>query len=557
MTVSSPRWSALLPAALAAFALAGCSRDGAELARVGDRVVTQAEFVDVARDKESQYPGDDATAKKGLLEDIIRRELLLQVALRRGDDTTAIARGFREKLEREVLTMGLVDELSPQAVGVSDAEVKALYEARRNVVDVSLIFTTDTGLLRLAIADLARGMPFAEVANRTNSPGMLPPAGALGPMMPGQLVPPLDAEMVKLPVGGVGGPYETPQGWFLMKVNGRQEHEQAPLATQQSMLAEAIRQRKQRQALTTRLADLRSAYHVTPAPGGGQALFELLQPSRVDEPVDLAGANRKQVLARWDGGVYTLGDAIKDLSAERERPPAAMLPALEGWIENQVMARVSLAEAKRRHIGDKPAVARQLRGRWEEFLLEGVYSTIIAEMPPASPEQARAFYDGAKSQFARLQSAHVYRLLTPDSTVAFQVARHGGHAGTLKESAAMVDPKLVVEELNVSYPNPDREWAMLEATLLRMPNGEWEGPVQTPTGWRILQLIDRTSATPSFEQLDPGLQQRIVAMASEMDRDRKLVAYSDSLRTTSRVAVNDANLARAPWPAPRIIAVGP
>lgn len=555
--MSPLRLRSLIPALIAAAALTGCSRDGLELARVGEHTITVGEFQDVARGNEVQYPGTDASAKQALLDDLVKRQLMIEAARRRGDDTTAAARRYRETLEREVAQQALVDELSPQKVAVSDAEVRAFHAARRQAVDVSLVFTADHDMLRYAREQLAAGVDFGDVADRVNSPGMLPPRGALGPTLWGQLIPPLDNEMLRLPVGAVGGPYETPQGWFMLRVNGRAENEQAPLAQQQSALAEVLRQRKQRAALTERLADLRGAYRVRLEPDAAQTLFELLQPARMGETVDFSRVDRTSPVARWSGGVYTMGDALADLERERDRPPYAMLPALQGWLENMVMQRVTVEEARRRHLLEQPRVARTLRARWEEFLMDGVYASTVSDVPPPDEAQVLAFYESAKGQFARLQRARVYRLLTSDSAKVFQVARTGGHGGTLREVAARVDPALQVDELVLDFPNADPDWSAMEQAFVRLPLGEWDGPVLTYSGWRVLQLLDRATVVPTFDQLDPQLRQRIQMTVTEMERDRRLASFTDSLRTTLAVRVNTANLARAPWPAPRVIDVGP
>lgn len=547
--MSALRARTLLILALLTFATAGCSRPGAELARVGSHVVTSAEFEDIARGNEVQYPGTEETARRAFLDDVIRRQVMLESAKRRGDDTTGIARRFRANLEAEIAQLALIEDLSPQSVKVTDAEIAALHAARAHAHDVSLIFTTDRGLLAFAQQQLAGGTSFEQVANRVNSPGMLPPGGAMGPTLVGQLVPPLDSEMARLRVGEVGGPYETPQGFFLLKVNGREERELGPLALQQSALGEAIRQRKQRQGLTERLTDLRSAYRVRLEPDGGQALYEAIANSDAGD--------RTRVIARWSGGVYTMADAVADMDRERDRPAASMLPALQGWIENMVMKRVIVAEANRRHLLELPQWRRALRARWEEFLLEGVYNSAIAGVRPPDEARVREIFEASRSQFARLQRAHVYRLMVADSARAFAVANTGGRAGNLPQVAAAMDPSLKVEEITIAFPTDDPEWQSMEAALLRLPPLEWFGPVRLLGGWLVFQLVDREVATPGFDQLEPGLRQRIASTAMDMERDRVLAAFTDSLAQGLGVNVNEANLARQPWPVPPILKVGP
>src|SRR5690242_8870204 len=59
--------------------LAGCG-GSPTLAQVGSRKITVADFEDAARNNGMQYPGTPDSAKSALLEDLVKRALLLEQA---------------------------------------------------------------------------------------------------------------------------------------------------------------------------------------------------------------------------------------------------------------------------------------------------------------------------------------------------------------------------------------------------------------------------------------------------------------------------------------------
>jgi hypothetical protein len=64
--------------------LASCSNQGTVLAKVGTQEITTDDFADAAKGAAAQYPGKPDSAKAALLDDLVKREILVQGA---GRDT--------------------------------------------------------------------------------------------------------------------------------------------------------------------------------------------------------------------------------------------------------------------------------------------------------------------------------------------------------------------------------------------------------------------------------------------------------------------------------------
>lgn len=178
-------------AALLAVLLAGCllassgcggrgtgsSADGAVVARVGDAVLTEA---DLAADASVHLPGLDSTAaRQRAVEAWVMRELLVAEARRTGlDRDPAVERRLAESA-RAVLTAAARDRLLDAEAAVSEADVAAAYQARREALALREPYvrlrhlrvpTAQAAEAEVALAEAARAADpdaaFAAVARR-------------------------------------------------------------------------------------------------------------------------------------------------------------------------------------------------------------------------------------------------------------------------------------------------------------------------------------------------------------------------------------------------------
>jgi len=555
---SMPR--AAVAALLCSLVLAGCSPGAKPVAKVGDRTLTVDDFVRAATGNELQYPAPPEQAKAALLEDLVRRELMLQSAHLHGDDTTLIARNFQRTTEERIVLQTLYERLAPPDPGVSEAETREFWKWRGEQGDAHLIYTTDRRTIEAAAGELSRGVPFTQVANEFNMPGMLPPGGALGKVVPGSLISPLDQALRSLPLHQVGGPYETSQGWFLLMVSERGAAPRPALGLEQSKLAEIIRQRKVRQTMGNALMALKREYHARIEPGAPQKIFQVLTPYRVGgETFTPTPEERRMVLARWDGGTYTLDDAMADLlRPDNQKPSASLLPAIEAWLEGRMLTRLALAEAGRRHLREEPAIARRIRSEVERYVLESEYSDAVHDVGEPDEAALRAAWDAVKGQYTQVQQVHLQSIVVPDSVLAWTIASHGGHGGgSLADAAKMADPSLHVTDQTIHFPTTDSTWVPMQSAFARMAPREWAGPDRVAGGWRLMQVVDKVQGAPAFESLPPQAKQSLAANVLQMTREKRFTEYSDSLRRTLRPVLFAENLRSLPWPMPRPAVVGP
>jgi peptidyl-prolyl cis-trans isomerase C len=408
--------------------LAGCSSGPPVLAKVGDRKITVDDFLDVASRSQSQYAGSPDSAKAALLDDLVKRELVVSEAIKRGLVSPADQAQKLRQAQEQLALRALIQQLAPRDAPVSDAEVQALYQQRANEAHALIVFSPDRAACDQAFGEIQRGADFGATADRFNTTGMTPKGGDLGFITPGTLMPVLDEALTRGALGKVIGPIESPaDGWFLVKVIERRPRQQEPFEQVREMLREGLQQGKQRVLMNRVQHDLMTQYHVAVEAGASQALFArhnspkdtmMVGSSRMPVPAAPTPEEARQVLVRYDSaegkpGAYTLGEAMLDLQdASRPAPNWLVMPMIDQWLKNAVLQRVALIEARRRHLAEEPALARQARAQVENVLLQTAYETLVLGSAQITADDVQAAYlrnaaqllgkDGAPLEYAKL-----------------------------------------------------------------------------------------------------------------------------------------------------------
>ena len=540
--------------------VSGCSPRGSEIARVGPRSITVEEFMDVARVNAQQYPPTGDPGRQMLFDDLVRRDLMLAAADHLGlfRDSSVVA--TRARLEDEVLTRTLYQRLAPNDIAVSLAEVDSFMLWRATEAHIQVIFAPNREMADAALYTLHSGLEFGAVADRFSPPGMLPPGGDLGFLQPGAMVHPLDELLITAPLGRVLGPLEGPgHGWFIVRVLERRKVASRPPAEmERPWVTSTLQQRKQRAASSQAFTTLAEKYRVTVVPGAPEALFMIAnrQKFAADSAGALTPAQRATVLVRYEDGsgrplTYTVGDVLAGFDRGGQRPDFNQVPALQTWLESQAVQRAAVIEARRRHLQEEPAIAKQIEERINNQVLERLFGQVVAGVGEPTSEEVQASYQRHASSYFRLDEAHVLHVTFPDSAAAETMGRHGGHAGTLRDAAKMMGAESRVVEERLRFPNPNQAWQGLQASFMRMAPGEWMGPMRVPAGWMLLQMVDKKQVTQDWDKLPPVIQQNLRDDAIAIKRDRRLAEFIDSLKTVIRpIEVHRDRLGRIPWPVP-------
>lgn len=554
VTRTLPRRAAPSQIAVTALAalLIGCSRDPSVLARVNGEAITVAQFNEIARGNLQQYAGPPDSVKARLLEDLVDRELMVQGAIREGLHETVEFRALRQQLERQAMREALFRRLLGGPFPVSDGELRELYRRRGIATRARLIFTHDERQARQALNDLKRGEDFATVADRYNPTGMVPPGGDIGFVQPGSLLAPLDDLVRTGPLGRVLGPVASGgEGWFVLRLEERRPQPQPPFEEQRMPLEEMLRQRKQQATVMRVVNNLRLEYQVTVMPGAPQALVTRLRAAPgLEAPLPPGPDERKQLLARFLGGTYTLGEAYDDLlNPAVNRPNLAMLPTVQRWIESQTIERAAHAEALKRHLDEEPEIQHRVRDRLNNYLIDAYFQRQVMARAEVGPEDVQAAYERHKASFTRLQAARVVSVTMSDSAGAAALAEQAGHAPSLREAAATAAAGGRVREERLVFPADSPLWTQFENQLTTMGPGDIAGPYPAGSLWLIFQLLEKRQDAPPFDSLSVGARGQLQGVAVQMKREARLAALTDSLRRVfPSIELHADRLRRIPWP---------
>lgn len=544
-----------LAATLAAL-LASCSKDAVVLARVRGQSITVDQFNQVARGNPATPQASPDSAKARLLRDLVDRELLVQGAIDAHLDRTPDYAAFRDRLEAQGLREALYQRLLGGPYPVSEAETRELYDRRATATRARLIFAFEEGLVRQAAKDLARGEDFAVVADRINPTGLVPPGGDTGFLQPGSLLPPLDEVVRTAPIGSVVGPLATgTEGWFIVRIEERKPAPQPSYEETRSQLAEMLRQRKQRAAFARVFEQIRTEYHVVVVPGAAQFMASRLRTVPGQGPVSQAPpppgpSDRARVLARYTGGSYTLGEAYDDLmGGNAGRVDLGVTASVMRWLQSQTVERAAVSEARRRHLGDEAEVQHRLRERLNNYLLDGYYQRQVLARITIEPEDYRAAYDHYRSSFVRLERARVASVTFTDSAAAVALAQQAVRAPSLREAASTAGLAGRVSDESLTFPAASPTWTQFENHITMMRPGEIAGPLEVEGGWLVFQLVDKQQDAPPFESLSPAQRGQLQGVATEIKREARLNAVTDSLRQAlAPVVVYPERLRSIPWP---------
>jgi len=300
---------------------------------------------------------------------------------------------------------------------------------------------------------------------------------------------------------------------------------------------------------------LKTEYHVVVVPGAAQFMSSRLRTAPGEGPIAQpppppGPADRRRVLCRFDGGAYTLGEAYDDLiGGGAGRVDLGVTASVVRWLQSQAVERAAVSEARHRHLGDEPAVQRRMRERLNNYLLDGYYQRHVLARVTVEPEDYRAAYERYRSSFVRLSRARVASVTFTDSAAAAALAQQAGRAPSLRDAAATAGLAGRVADESLTFPAGSPLWTQFENHIMTMRPGEIAGPIQVEGGWIVFQLIDKQQDAPPFEALSAATRSQLQGVATEMKREARLAAVTDSLRQAlAPMVVYADRLRRVPWP---------
>lgn len=236
---------------------------GSVLARVGDWTLTEEEFNLRLKLLKEGLPGFDEKKpgnKRAVLDELVRQQLLVKDAEAQGIDQKQEIVDAVSDFRRTLLVQELANRLTKDVVA-NDKEAQDYYNKNKDLfVDpvewkVREIVTSDEATAKSLLVQVLQGGDFAEIA-KTNSKAK---TASQGGAVPTFTKPPFEAmgiALATLDVGGVSSVFKGPEGYYIVKVEGKTGGQPKVFFAVKSDLISGLTVRKQQDVILKHLSEL-------------------------------------------------------------------------------------------------------------------------------------------------------------------------------------------------------------------------------------------------------------------------------------------------------------
>lgn len=246
-------------------------KKGAYLAKVGDSVITQADF---EREMKSlpefvQKMFEGATGKESFLNELIKRELLYKEALKKGLDKDPEYVKKLEDFNKITLVGMLLQKEIEGKVKVSDQEVKDYYEKNKGKfapvtkIRASHILVKTEEEARNIEEKLKKGEDFAQLAKKYSiDTATAKNGGEMGYFSRGQMVPEFEAAAMRLKLGEISEPVKTKSGYQIIKVTDKKMGQVVNFEKVKNLISQNLTAEKQKAIFDSYVDGLKKSFKV-------------------------------------------------------------------------------------------------------------------------------------------------------------------------------------------------------------------------------------------------------------------------------------------------------
>ncbi len=506
------------------------------VAKINDKKITLKKFQ--RRYNEIVEEAINPPTKRQFLEDLIRFEVGVQEAQRQ----KAVHRP-EVKLETDKLLYRWLLEnkigTQVQSITVSERDMRAYYRTRPEI-KVSHIFLETrrniTTKQKVAYRKRARQI-YARVKNSkrpfdqlvrlyTDDISTKNTGGNLGWQASNTMIPNYYNSAVKLRVGQIAPLIETPYGFHIVKLTGKNTYAKANKETLQNAVFEYKKQR----LFTTYFAKLKRNYKIRKNP----TLMRNLLKSRQ------SAANKNRSIASVNGQNITFGDfqqRYKQVLSETINPPNQ-----NKFLEDLIQFEMGVQEAEKQRIVMGSQVQRELRKLIYRWLVEKDLGQKVQNIK-ISENEMRNYYRNNPE----MKTSHILIELGPNATQQQKVAARQRamqiHAEVRKSKRPFAElVKLYTDDTMTRETGGDLGWQTRKTMLpsyyssvVRLRVGQVARLVETKFGFHIVKLIDRHNYKDASKSS--------IRLAI-FERKRKAIfdVYFDNLKKRYKITRNPAML---------------
>ncbi len=243
----------------------------AYLAKVGDSVITQADFEREIKTLPEfvQKMFEGTSGRERFLDELIKKELLYKEALKKGLNKDP---EYIKKVEdfKKITLVGLLLQREIESkVKVSDQEIKDYYEKNKEKfapvaqIRISQILVKTEKEAEQILEKLRKGENFAQIAKKSSIDTVSAKNGGdMGFLSKGQMDPELEAAALKLRIGEISEPVKTKSGYHIIKVTDKKSGPVVDFEKVKNLISQNLMAEKQKDVFDSYIEGLRKTYKV-------------------------------------------------------------------------------------------------------------------------------------------------------------------------------------------------------------------------------------------------------------------------------------------------------
>ena len=257
------------------FAFVACAKKeeqkGPYLAKVGNTKITQADLEREIKNlpEFAQKLFEGSGGKEKFLDELIKKELLYQEALKKGIDKDAEYQRKVEEFKKLTLIGQLLEKEIETKAKVTDQDVKDYYEKHKeelasvSQIRASHILVKTEEEAKKILERLKKGEDFAKIAKKSSiDPGSAKNSGDLGFFSSGQMVPEFEAAAARLKTGEISEPVKTKFGYHIIKVTDKKMGKPVEFEKVKNVIFQRLSAEKQKEFFDSYIEDLKKSYKV-------------------------------------------------------------------------------------------------------------------------------------------------------------------------------------------------------------------------------------------------------------------------------------------------------
>lgn len=241
------------------------------LAKVGNTKITQADLErEIKRLPDfAQKLFEGTGGKEKFLDELVKKELLYQEALKKGLDKDAEYQKKVEEFKKLTLIGQLLEKEIEIKAKVTDQDVKEYYEKHKDElasvsqIRASHILVKTEEEAKKILERLKKDEDFAGIAKKSSiDTGSAKNGGDLGFFSSGQMVPEFEAAAARLKTGEISEPVKTKFGYHIIKVTDKKMGKPIEFEKVKNVIFQRLSAEKQKEFFDSYIEGLKKSYKV-------------------------------------------------------------------------------------------------------------------------------------------------------------------------------------------------------------------------------------------------------------------------------------------------------